>query len=333
VSAQLLFSCVAENRPRFATLAHNLTLSLRSFGGASRDARLVVLFVDAVEDRFRAPLEQLGAQVRVVPRVPGGNPLANKLRMLELADDLDFEVLVALDCDTIVLADPAPWADLDRIGAKAADFDRLNEQEWRKVFASLGISMPERTLMATATGTPVPPYFNSGVVYVPHRLCDPLGRAWTASYRRLSDAVAADPSLIREQWRWLVEQLSLGCAVLEAGLPWHELPPAINFPTHVPVVASSIPGDPVIAHYHSDHDERGFLYRSRTAALDDHLNRFNLRLAEATGEPYAGIGRPPLLRRVRRRSADWFWALLADRGWYRSPRVTALRKRVKRALA
>jgi hypothetical protein len=333
VTASVLFCCVAENRPRFATLVENLAISLRSFGGEYRDAPFVALFVDGVEGTFRARLERLGVEVQVVPRVAGGNPLANKLRMLELSSARAFDVLVGLDCDTIVVSDPGPWVDPERVGAKPADFDLLNDQEWRGVYASLGLTLPARTLRATATGTAIPPYFNSGVIFVPHGLCAPLGSAWADAYQRLGEAVRRDPSLIREQWRWLVEQLSLGCAITVSGLPWHALPSALNFPTHVAVVRESVPASAVILHYHAEHDEQGFLFRSRTAEMDPVLDAFNRRRAAVTGQAYHGMRRAPWPSRARRAVADRFWASLADRSWYRSAVATKVRKRVKRAIA
>jgi hypothetical protein len=157
--------------------------------------------------------------------------------------------------------------------------------------------------------------------------------AWAETYERLRDAVARDPTLIREQWRWLVEQLSLGCGIVSHDLPWRALPPEMNFPSHVRVPADAILTHPVIVHYHGDHDASGFLLRSRTPELDPFLDRFNRRRAELTGAPYDGMQRASLRRRLHRAGMDWLWDQLADRGWYRSPAATELRRRVKRAIA
>ncbi len=164
-------------------------------------------------------------------------------------------------------------------------------------------------------------------------MCAALQRGWTDSYFRLGEAVRRDPSILREQLRWAIEQASLGCGILLEDLPWHALPPAMNFPTHIRVIAASVPSEPIVLHYHRDHDERGFLYRSRTPAVDPFLDRVNRRRAELTGEPYARIQSVPLRRRAREAVTSWFWGLLADRSWYRSPAVTRMRKRVKSGLA
>lgn len=328
----LLFSCVAENNARFATLVENLAISVRTFAGEHREAPVVALFVDSIEGEFRARLQRLAVDVEIVPRVAGGNPLANKQRMLELHERHEFEVLLGLDCDTIVVADPGKWADRDRIGAKAADYGHLTDQEWRRMFSALGLPMPARTLRATRTGDPLPPYFNSGVIAVPHALCGPLKAAWTDAYVRLSDAARRDPSMIRGQFRWLIEQASLGCGILLGDLPWHALPAEMNFPTHVSVRSDAIPAHPVILHYHHDHDARGFLFRSRTAQMEVHLNRFNRRRSELTGDEYEGIRRPPLRRRAYDEVAQRFGSPVADSAWYRSQTATRVRRRVLRSI-
>ena len=333
MTPSVLFACVAENRPRFATLVENLAISLRSFGGDHRDAPLVALFVDAVDDAFRARLERLDVGVEVVPRVAGVKPLANKLNMLDLADTHSFDVLALLDCDTIVVSDPIPFADPEHIRIKPADTDTLTDVEWRNLFAAVGLPMPERTLITTAWGQPIPPFFNSGVIFAPREFCGRLKRRWLDTYVKLDELVWQDRSLLREQERWLTEQVSLGIAILLDDLPWRPLPAAANFPTHVAVTGEPVPQQPAILHYHWEHDDAGFLFRSKTQELDALLDRFNRRRGELTGQAYKGIRRMPLPGRARRAVAAWFWGLLADRAWYRSPEVTALRKRLKRSLA
>ncbi len=48
-------------------------------------------------------------------------PASNKLRMLELADTHDFDVLLAIDTDTIVLGDVGRYADPERRGGQAGE--------------------------------------------------------------------------------------------------------------------------------------------------------------------------------------------------------------------
>lgn len=313
-------------------MAHNLVISIRSFAGDLSQAPIVVSFVDDVAPSFSAPLEQLDAEVRVVERVAGGNPLANKLRMLELDKDHEFDVLVALDCDVAVVGDPTFWVDTKHIGAKPADFDRFTDQEWRGLFAAAGVAEPQRTLTATATGQRIYPYFNSGVLFVPHSLCAPLADAWMDMYRQLSSALTREPWLIREQWQWLAEQAALALGMLRNGLPWRALPPSLNFPSHTQV-SPALSAPPVIVHYHGDFDEHGFLLRSANREVDPSLDRFNRRRAELTGLPYGRMPRRALHKRVGRSVSRRLWPLVADQGWYRSRAGKRVRRAAKRVAA
>jgi hypothetical protein len=332
MTPRVVFSCVAENRPEFGIMTHNLVTSIRFFAGTLADAPIVVNFVDDVDPSIAGPLAALGAEVRIVERVSGGNPLANKLRMLELDEERDFDVLLALDCDVVVVGDPRPWLDDMAIAAKAADFDRFTDEEWRGVFGALDMPLPPRSLTATATGEAIYPYFNSGVISVPHALCRPLRDGWMRTFDRLSVLLHDRRDLIREPWHWLAEQASLGLAILDGGLQWRVLPTELNFPAHVRAAASVATGDPVIVHYHTNRDERGFLLRAASPALDPWLDAFNRRRAELTGQPYPGIARRPLHERLARTVRKRYWALVSDRPWYGVPSSTMLRDRAKRVI-
>jgi hypothetical protein len=311
VTPSFVFSCVAENRPEFATMTHNLAISIRSFAGTLADAPIVVNFVGGVEPAFARPLTELGAEVRIVERVSDGNPLANKLRMLELDKERDFDVLLALDCDVVVVGDPRPSVDDVAIAAKPADFDRFTDDEWRHVFAALDIPLPDRSLTASGTGQAIYPYFNSGVISIPHELCRPLRDGWVRTFERLSVLLRDRPGLIREPWHWLAEQASLGLALLHEDLCWRVLPTELNFPAHVRLAPSVLAGDPVIVHYHTGWQKPGFLLRAATPAIDPWLDAFNRRRAEITGQPYAGIARRPLRQRVARAARKRYWTLMA----------------------
>ncbi len=53
--------------------------------------------------------------------------------MLDLHQSFDFDVLVALDCDTVVVGDPAPHIPGSAIGAKPVDHDPLSQGDWRRL--------------------------------------------------------------------------------------------------------------------------------------------------------------------------------------------------------
>jgi len=300
-----LIACVSENRHDWFLKVQNLVLSVRALGGTLRDARVLVSFVDGVDDNFRRPLERLGAKVQTSERMKL-NPFANKLRMLELDDSEDFDVLVAIDCDTVVVGDVTRYLSREVIRAAPVDYDRLTNPEWRRVFDLAGVSRPERSQVSAATGEPIYPSFNSGVLFIPHRLCRDLHRNWLEQQERLAAAFGTR-NVVRSQWQLHIGQYALANALLAGQLPFEPLPAGLNFPTHVPVHESVIDAnpEPLILHYHADLDSHGFLTRPRSAVAEAPADRFNRLRGELLGVDYGGLAGRPLrvrLRRLRRRA-------------------------------
>jgi hypothetical protein len=309
MSVRVTFSCVAENRPDWHLKTKNLALSVRELGGTLNDAPVVVNYVDGVDATARAELEAMGVDVRVVERVDPHYPYANKLRMLEMADD--FDVLVALDCDVVVVGDVSELTDPGSLRAKPVDDDPLTDEEWSHVFGALGLAEPARGLKATSTGKAIFPYFNSGAVFVPRTICGPLREKWMEANTTLLAMLVDDPGPMRPSSRMFVDQLGLAGAALQMGIDIDPLPASCNYPVHLPVVEGSIAdaGPPLIVHYHKSLDKQGFLLGSEVDSdLDRTLDDFNRLRARHTGQTYAGLERVPAwlkqVRRARRLVAD-----------------------------
>src|SRR5690349_14759329 len=106
---KLLISCVAENDALYTAEALLLFKSIKKFGGnIAANAILVANFVKSVDPTVKQSLEDMGVQVRIVePAEHARETTSNKIRMLEMnsIDDSDYDVLIALDCDTVVIRD------------------------------------------------------------------------------------------------------------------------------------------------------------------------------------------------------------------------------------
>ena len=187
-------------------------LSVRRFGGGLADAPFVAQFVERVEPRFVAGLEALGAEVRVVDRVDPRNPPSNKLRMLELAASHDFDTLLAIDTDTVVIGDVDRYAVPGAVAVKPENTDPYPPETWRGVYAALGIAEPARSMMTSSTGQLTWPYYNSGVVFVPRDLCGTLRDSWTKRVADVLDLYDRRPDVVppgrsgtgptSSRWRW-----------------------------------------------------------------------------------------------------------------------------------
>jgi hypothetical protein len=293
-------SCVAENQPKWHTLAYNLALSCMTTR-STYPVRFVANFVDGVDPAAGRRIEDLGGEVRVVARVDRRNPYLNKLRMLELAGTEDFEVLAALDCDTIVVRDLSPHVSLELVGAKPADMDPLTPEQWTGLYTALGLCTPATSYTATISGARMGPYFNSGVLLIPRRYCGLLLDAWTDMNHRILGVYRDHPEMIPSQSRVFLDQYSLACALAATAIPVRALPSELNYPVHLPTHAAARSGiEPVIAHYHKNITANGFLTRSRNEEVNADLHAFNLRRSAALGMSYSRLPDLPLKERALR---------------------------------
>jgi hypothetical protein len=315
-----LVACVAENSERWYREVQNLVLSLRRFGGDLAGARFVACFVEGVDPRFVSGLAELDAEVRVVDRVDARNPPSNKLRMLELANTHDFDVLLAIDTDTVVVGDVGRYAAPDKVAVKPENTDPYPAVTWRGVFADLGIPEPGRSIVTTSTAQVGYPYYNSGVVFVPRALCGTLREAWAKRVSDVLDLYARRPDIVAPPQRHWTNQLALALALVGDGIPVAPLPVAANLSTTVrvhPLFAHQVT-PPFVLHYHNEIDERGFVFRSRNPDLNPLIDAVNRARAEAFGLDYDGLPSPPLVRRALRE--------LEGRGWYERGPVAAVRR-------
>ena len=307
----VVFSCVAENRDEWFDRTLNVALSIRRFAGRLSNAPVVVNFVEGVRGKYEKRLAELDVEVRVVDRVDPTYPYANKLRMLELHRERDFDVLVGLDCDTVVVGDPTPHvivAGVGAIGAKPADCDFLGEEQWGKFFAALDLPVPERRFWTTTFGQRTYPYFNSGVLVLPSEACGKLFDLWLEHIYRLQDVFDRHPDVAA--YRQYTDQLALTASVVAGRFPLRAIPVTMNFPTHLNVHPQhrGESGPPRIIHYHNRVDRDGFLRPTRYPEVNEVIDRFNRERSDFRARPYGGLARLGPMERAAQglRSRPWF---------------------------
>src|SRR4030088_1780807 len=100
---QIVIGCVTEDNPKYLGQALRLVQSIRWFGGELARARIVVCAVERLDAGARWALERLGAEIRIVPRFDLRNPSANRLQLFDQIWNGSEQMLLALDCDTIVV--------------------------------------------------------------------------------------------------------------------------------------------------------------------------------------------------------------------------------------
>ena len=315
-----VFACVAENREDWFERVHALVLSIRRFGGSLAEAPIRTCFVEGADDRLSGPLRDLGAEVNVVPRVHPSYPYANKLRMLELPSS--DEVLIALDCDVVVLGDISAYPDPAAVLAKPADCDFLTREQWGRVFRELRLDPPENGVITTTFGRRSPPYFNSGVVLVPGPMAAGLRDAWEAHVYALQPLYDRDPGLARH--RFYTDQIALTCALVAERATVRTLPVSMNFPTHLNVHPSFLDEafPPLVVHYHKRIDAQGWLLPTRYPEANRAIDELNRARAEALSLPYAGMPAFTIVDGIKQG--------LRSKPWFHAPPVKSLRRAARR---
>lgn len=257
--------------------------------------------VQSADRAFVQRMEALDVEVRIVaPFTGGGVPHANKLRMFELNEREDFDVLLAADCDIAVVDDPARHLSADAISVVPADVDPYNDGQWRRIFGGLALQTPARSVTATTTGEPMYPYFNSGVIGVPRALCGDLLAAWVHALEDLNRLWQREPEMVSRHGRFYIDQLAMAIA-LARGLPWTLASRELNFPTHVELHGPTVRGlNPALLHYHEALDRQGFLLRPRCRTAERAVDLVNRSRAEALDLAYKG----PRRQRVHGRAVS-----------------------------
>ena len=225
----------------------NLIISLKKLGGKLKDSQVVVNFVKDCPTNYQTTLFQLGVEVRIVDRYDRRCPHANKLKMLDLADQYKFSLLIALDIDTVIVNDFSSLLTEDCLSAKIADGTPFSIEQWQKIFSFFRLPLPQQHYLTTTTYVPVIPYFNSGVLIIPVKYLASLTKYWSYYLNLLLDLHQLDSQ------PFFVDQIALSLALPAGDIPVRPLPLALNFPTHVKIHPALHPHqiNPYILHYHN----------------------------------------------------------------------------------
>ncbi|WEJ70759.1 sulfotransferase [Pseudomonas sp. PSE14] len=170
-----------------------------------------------------------------------GYPIGNKFAALALGG-ADGHCLF-LDSDMYCRAAP-DFAYLQRYEAalKPADLALVSTSAsyWGRLYALVGLALPEARVVASLSGDLMPPYFNAGFIWV-HGPAE-FAQQWQRIAREIEAATDID-----YKWPWL-DQLALPLALAHMQRHTEVLSDRYNYPLHLkPLDAGN---DPYFCHYH-----------------------------------------------------------------------------------
>jgi len=241
--------CQGSDKEPFTKETKYLFQSIDAYGGKLAKAKKIACFSESVSEETRTVLEKLGVEIRLIEPIDNRCVHANKIQMLGLSD-LDFDILIALDTDTIILKDFSRFIDGKKIQAVQDDIDPLGLSNWKTLFKEFGLELPTERFRSSLTWEKTIPYFNTGVLLIPQQYVFSLYETWKSYIYKLLEIYKKFP-LIAEH-SFYTDQIAFSLAIQDKGFSYSPLSLEMNFPMHVRLHKNSNVEkiNPFLIHYH-----------------------------------------------------------------------------------
>jgi hypothetical protein len=227
-SDRTIFSFVVDDDPRFTYQAWHLARSLIQHCGGD-PAAIHIQCTPEVEERRRNLFRELGCCVHQIARFGDGR-YCNKLNQLESLRSVDFDRVVLLDTDTIVVSDLRPFLNSSAIIGKIVDVDRPPLPILDKIAEAAG--MRGRPPMCRTDANNADTYLgncNGGFYSIPKAYCERLSVEWRHWALWLFDNIEPLSRIGRQNH---VDQVSFWLALHKAELPFEIARSNVNYFVH-----------------------------------------------------------------------------------------------------
>ncbi|WP_134699059.1 hypothetical protein [Ammoniphilus sp. YIM 78166] len=247
---RFIISCLGENTEVYHERILALIRTLKHFGGTMAKQKTIVYFNGAKDPKVEQELIKLGVTVQISKPFDVRSPHSNKVRMLEIDEERDYDVLLILDCDLVIAQDFVDQILNDRIQAAPVYIDFLTNSQWRHIFSVFDLRFPKKK-METFLGEKTVPYYNSGVIAIPRKYVRPLRELWKKYIKLLLDQFEGKLNDIAEK-SYFTDQIALTLALQEGKFPFTPFPLEMNFQINQSVHEKFSPDlrKPYIIHYH-----------------------------------------------------------------------------------
>ncbi len=208
---RVLFCCVIEPKIAWINAAVLLVRSIRQYGAAFASSPFL-LIVNSDNDTTSNVSLIDEKQLYIIKQPRQIYPYSNKISALDAVDLFNFDYMVMLDHDTLVLnlSDLTDYL-VQKVHARKNLKHGLRHglgKNYIQAFTGLGLNSWKRV-----------PYFNSGVVIVPRRYCKILNQCWMGWTNSLLSSFLGSV---------LIEQVGFGIAIHDAKIPYDYLPQKYN---------------------------------------------------------------------------------------------------------
>jgi len=276
MTTNAVFTCIAEPTKQLLEQSARLLMSLRWFGGSLAQARFVLGCTAPIPRQALELFYDYQAEMTTVERYDPTHGHSNKIALLGSPILAGHDIVVLLDCDTVLVQDPVRWLSRDLVAIKLADLPTVSLAELQAIFRHFKCPIPSPRYHHELTGDACLAYCNSGVMIVPEKYRQRLANQWDYWNRQVLTA----PETLRFN-RLHTDQVSLVLALENSEVPFAPLPIEMNMPAHFAAEVYP-PGwqelDPVIIHYHRLSYPDGFLKPCALGQCTRRIESFNARL-------------------------------------------------------
>jgi hypothetical protein len=228
-AGRTIFSFIVDDDPIFVYEGWHLARSLIEHCGGDPSAIVVQCTPEVPQDR-RAILRDLGCRVLEIARFGDGRH-CNKLSQFDNLNALEFDRVVLLDTDAIVLSDLRPFLSDVAIVGKIVDADNPPLGVLEEIAAASGLrGLPPVCKTDSGTTETYVGNCNGGFYSIPKAFCERLSTEWRRWALWLLGNI--EP-LARVGRRQHVDQVSFWLAVHHAKLPFETAPSNVNYYVHL----------------------------------------------------------------------------------------------------
>jgi hypothetical protein len=290
MTPNVVFTCIAEPTKQFLEQSARLLMSLRWFGGSVAQARFVLGCTGPIPSEPLELFNRYKAEITTVERYDPSHGHSNKVALLGSSILAGHDTVVLLDCDTLIVQDPARWLNVDAVALKLADLPTVSLAELESIFRHLECPVPSTRYHHELTGDACIAYCNSGLMIVPEKYRQRLAGQWDYWNRR----VLGLPETLSFN-RFHTDQVGLALTLENTDVPFAPLSAEMNMPAHFS--ADFYPPewqelDPIIVHYHWLSYPNGFLKPCALRQCTRRIDAFNARLRAEMG-PRLSISQKP----------------------------------------
>ena len=291
MTPNVVFTCIAEPTKQFLEQSARLLMSLRWFGGSLAQARFVLGCTGPIPSEPLELFNTYRAEIITVERYDPSHGHSNKVALLGSSILAGHDIVVLLDCDTLLVQDPARWLNVDAVALKLADLPTVSLAELESIFRHLECPVPSPRYHHELTGDACIAYCNSGVMIVPEKYRQRLAGQWDYWNRQ----VLGLPETLSFN-RFHTDQVGLALTLENTDVPFAPLPAEMNVPAHFS--ADSYPPawqelDPIIVHYHRLSYPNGFLKPCALRQCTRRIDAFNSRLRAEMRPRLSILQKPP----------------------------------------